>query len=137
MNVERPRLSVPGAAPEGEDPWARLAAAAELGESKGMRLARAIQIESLAAAGRLEDVRAAIKTYAESREKTPTHGAFALLDQNGLLLVQQMSDRIWTRETGHRTPLGALGTFPGVAAPATEDTSLFEGLGGDTPASAP
>lgn len=129
-------LSVPGATPAGEDPWARLTAAAELGESKGMRLARAIQIESLAAAGRLEDVRAAIKTYAESRDRTPTYAAFRLLDQNGLMLVQQMSDRLWTREAGHRTPLGALGTFPGAAAPATEDASLFEGLGGDTPAPA-
>ena len=126
-------LSVPGATPPGEDPWKRLADATALGESKGMRLATAIRIESLAAAGRLEEVRTALTEAVESRNRTPTHPEYRLLDKNGYLLIQQMSDRLWTREVGHRTPSGALGTFPSTNAAATqEDSSLFEGLGEPT-----
>jgi hypothetical protein len=129
-------LSVPGATPAGEDPWKRLAEATALGESKGMRLATSIRIESLAAAGRLEEVRTAITEAVAARSRTPTHPEYRLLDKNGFLLMQQMSDRLWTREVGHRTPSGALGSFPGVAGAATqEDSSLFEGLG--EPASNP
>ena len=97
---------------------------------------RAIQIESLSTAGRLDEVKAAITAYAQARAASPVNKEYRLLDMNAHLIVQQMSDRIWTRETGHRTPIGALGTFPGSSQAAPEDQSLFDGLG-DAPAPAP
>ena len=120
--------SIPGFTPEGVDPFAELQKAAAMGEAVGVRLARAIQIESLNAAGRLDDVKSTLTLAAKSITETPSHGAFRLLDLNGQAVIQQMSDRLWTREAGHRTPFDALGTFPGAAAPPVEDEELFEGL---------
>lgn len=122
-------VGVPGAAPAGQDPFAVLAGAVEVGDAAGVRLPRAIQIESLNTAGRLDEVKAAITAYAQARAARPAHSEYRLLDMNAHLIVQQMSDRLWTRETGHRTPQGALGTFPAPAAAPVEDQGLFDGLG--------
>lgn len=128
-------IGVPGAAPEGQDPFKVLEDSAQLADKSGIRLARAIQIESLNAAGRLEDVRGAITAFVKSRADTPVNEKYRLLDMNAQLIVQQMSDRIWTRETGHRTPQGALGTFPGAAAAG--DQSLFDDLDPIPPSAPP
>ncbi len=127
-------LGVPGAAPEGQDPWKVLDEAVPFGDKAGVRLPRAIQIESLYAAGRLDDVKIAITAFAKSLADNPPSKDYRLLDMNAQLIVQQMSDRLWTRETGHRTPGGALGTFPGAPA-AAQDASLLDGL--DEPAAPP
>lgn len=103
--------SVPGAAPEGADPWALLEAAVKKGEAKGVRLARAVHILAAEAAGRPEDVRQAIRDHAASLEKTPADPNWQLLDANATLVVTHVSDRLWTQGKGHRTPLGGLGTF--------------------------
>lgn len=133
-------VGVPGAAPEGQDPFKVLAEAVVLSDAAGVRLARAIQIESLNAAGRLEEVKTAIVTYAQAGTTHPVRKEYRLLDMNAHLIVQQMSDRLWTRETGHRTPLGALGTFPGPTTAPVEEQGLFDGLGepsAPSPQSAP
>jgi hypothetical protein len=121
-------LGVPGAAPEGTDPWQVLSDAAALSDLGGVRIARAVQIESLAAAGRQDDVKTAITAYAQSVAAHPVNPEYRLLDTNAHLIVLQMSDRIWTREVGHRTPANALGTFPAPAGTPAEDPGLFDGL---------
>jgi hypothetical protein len=126
-------VGVPGAAPEGTDPWQVLSDAVALSDLGGVRIARAIQIESLAAAGRQDDVKAAITAYAASLPAHPANPEYRLLDTNAHLIVQQMSDRIWTREIGHRTPANALGTFPAAAGAPAEEPGLFDGLD-DAPA---
>ena len=129
-------VGVPGAAPEGQDPFKVLEGAVALADTSGVRLARAIQIESLNAAGRLDEVKTAITAYAQARAANPVNKEYRLLDMNAHMIVQQMSDRLWTKETGHRTPIGALGTFPGPTAAPVEDQGLFDGLG-DAPAAPP
>jgi hypothetical protein len=130
-------LGVPGAAPEGTDPWQVLTDAVALSDLGGVRIARAIQIESLAAAGRQDDVKAAIIAYAGAVVAHPVNPEYRLLDTNAQLIVQQMSDRIWTREVGHRTPANALGTFPAPAGAPAEDPGLFDGLDDAPPPAAP
>ncbi len=73
---------------------------------------------------------AAIAAHAASLEATPPAKAWRLLDRYATYLIRHESDRIWTQATGHRTPEGALGTFPeppGKADPTVDD-SLLEGL---------
>ncbi len=125
--------SVPGATPAGSDPWAVLEAAAVAGDATGVRLARAMQIESLNGAGRQDDVKRALAALAKSEAAVPSAAPFRLLDANAHLIALHMSDRIWVTQTGHRTPMGSLGTFPGGAA-AHEDSGLLDDLGGAPPA---
>ena len=119
--------SVPGSAPEGVDPWAILEAAAREGEEAGVRLSRAFQVVALAGAGKEEALRHAIAAHAASLDERPPDPRWRLLDRFATLMIRHQSDRIWTNARGHRTPLGALGTFPDREDEAV-DTDLLEGL---------
>jgi hypothetical protein len=120
---------VPGAAGEGDDPWATLSEAAATGEAAGVRLARAFQVQTLAAAGHDDALREAIAAHGASTEATPSDPAWKLLDGYASRMILHVSDRTWTRERGHRTPLGAFGTFWQPAPePDAGDDDLFDDL---------
>ncbi|RMG18173.1 MAG: hypothetical protein D6729_07405 [Deltaproteobacteria bacterium] len=119
--------SVPGAAPPDADPWKTLESAAKRGEEAGVRLARAFQIVALSGSGRTGALRAAIARHARSLAERAPDPKWRLLDRFATLMIRHESDRIWTRERGHRTPLGALGTFPQEGDDSV-DTDLLEGL---------
>jgi hypothetical protein len=105
--------SVPGAAPEGTDPKQVLADAAAKGDAAQVRLARAFQVQTLATLGDMDGLRAAITAHAEaSAADTRARDPRGLLNTYATLLIQHESDRVWMAEAGHRTPAGALGTFP-------------------------
>ena len=128
---------VPGAAPDGSDPWEFLTTASNLGEAQGVRLARAFQVQILDATGRSEELREAIAQHAESMASTSGDPEWQLLDGYATRMILHISDRVWTAERGHRTPLGDLGTFwqPPVEPEGYDD--LFDDLlntpGEDTP----
>ena len=119
---------VPGAAPEGSDPWEVLTTASDLGETQGVRLARAFQVQILDATGRSEELREAIAQHAESLASTPSDPEWQLLDGYATRMILHISDRIWTADRGHRTPLGQLGAFwqPPVEPEGYDD--LFDDL---------
>ncbi|MFN3198748.1 MAG: hypothetical protein ACE366_10115 [Bradymonadia bacterium] len=119
--------SVPGAAPEGADPWAALQKAVEKGEAKNVRLARAVQILAAVGAGKPDVVRKAIVDHAKA-VKTAPDPKWQLLDANATLVVQHTSDRLWTAAKGHRTPVGGLGTFWDEAGETETDDGLFDDL---------
>lgn len=120
-------ISIPGAAPEGADPWAELEQATAAGEKSAVRLARAFQVQAAATVGNDEVLRAAIAAHGESVENSPANPDYALLDRYGTHIVRHESDKIWTQDTGHRTPLGGLGTFY-TTQEAPVDDSLLDGL---------
>ena len=97
-------------APDGGDPWQLLEEAAESGESSGIRLARAVQVQIAANAGREDDVRVGVISYADSQANIEVNPAYALFDEYGRVVAQHESDLLWIAETGHRTP--EFGTFP-------------------------
>lgn len=119
--------AVPGSEPEGTDAWAVLEAAAVKGEGAGVRLARAFQVQAAGAVGRDDLLREKVTAHAASLAATPASPEWRLLDAYGTTLIRHESDRIWTKHTGHRTPLGVFGEFPGAPA-APVDDSLLEGL---------
>jgi hypothetical protein len=105
--------SVPGAAPEGTDPKVVLAESAAKGDAAQVRLARAFQVQTLATVGDTDALRAAITAHATAQAAdTRTRDPRGLLNSYANLLIQHESDRLWMDEVGHRTPAGALGTFP-------------------------
>ena len=119
--------SVPGLAPEKSDPWAELAAAVKIGDEAGVRLSRAIQLKALTSGGKNQEARAALKQYRaldSTFKRAPRWKGF---DQIGRLQMLHMSDVIWVKETGHRTPFKGLGTFPEAEEEESSEAESDEG----------
>lgn len=129
-------VSIPGTAPEGGDPWYELDQAAAIGEKAGVRLAHAIQAQAAVGAGRDDVLKKVIEAHARSLAATPPAAEWATVDRFGTLQVQNLSDRMWTDAEGHRTPFGALGSFP-ESAEDDDGDDLLDGLGEETPAAEP
>lgn len=116
--------SVPGVNTD-EDPWKLMADAAAQGEKSGVRLARAFQAQAAATAGKDNVLHEAIRAHARSQAKVDSD--WRMLDSLGTLMIRHESDKIWTRELGHRTPMGAFGTFPGERN-ESPDAHLLDGI---------
>ena len=102
---------LPGATPEGEDPWARLEQADILGEKARVRLPHVFHIIAAYSKGDMERVRAVIKRHAEQIEEHDSNSKFRLFDATATEVITRISDKMWTEAMGHRTPVGGLGTF--------------------------
>jgi hypothetical protein len=110
---------VPGSGPAGTDPWQALSDAAAAGDRSGMRLARAIQVQVAANAGRTDDVKAGIRAFGKVTT-SPDH-AFRLLDVHASVLVRHQADLIWVKARGHRAPgIGPLPDDSRAAAPSID-----------------
>ncbi len=116
---------VPGTQPEDADIWETYRSAAEVAGQSGMRLALALYATGADNRGNVEELKNAIRLAAEIGKKTAPPQANKLVDAISMDVVQYFSDKIWTEEAGHRTPVGALGTFPNEGGSADIDT---EGL---------
>lgn len=120
--------SVPGAAPEDVDPFETLAGAARMGEESGVRLARAFEVQSLSTAGREDALRDAVSDHADSLESIEPNPEWRLLDEYATRMILHVSDRSWTQDRGHRTPLGELGTFWQEPEEVEGDDDLFDDI---------
>lgn len=132
--------SVPGAAPDGTDPWALLADAAERGEAQGVWLGRALQAQVALDAGRDALHEAAIVALAEARARTRGRAEVTLLNDYAQRMVLHFSDRQWVAKMGHRTPVGAVGRLPTLpsapgaeqrSTPSAEDRELLDAVVGE------
>ena len=122
-------LTVPGALPKGRDAAKALNDAVAMADKAGVRLARALQVQALAGAGKSADAKAAITAHAKAAKARPAAKQWRLLDAYGLAMTRHMADLVWTRETGHRAPTGDFGDFPEAAKPDDADDDMLEGLG--------
>ena len=102
---------IPGAEPQGEDAFERLEQADAQGTAAGVRLAHVFH--AIAALNKGDDamVRAVIRAHAKSLEATPPDEDWRFVDAMATDMILAVSDRLWVENTGHRTPLGQLGTF--------------------------
>jgi len=110
-------MVVPGSGPKGSpaEVQARsyqvLAESAELGREAGVRLVDSIFAYAAQAMGDEPKVREVISAFAKARAERPAAERWRLLDETSALQLRALSDLIWTREAGHRTPVGQLGQF--------------------------
>jgi hypothetical protein len=118
--------SLPGTAPKGVDPWKMLEANAKQGDESGVRMARAILIQALIFAGRTDEGKVAIHAHAEARSAHPAPDNGRLLDAYAHQIVRHFSDLLWLENTGHRTPIGQLGSF--WDDPEEEDSDFLDDL---------
>lgn len=115
---------VPGTTPEGQTPWAVFHNSAELAKASGMRLALALYGIAAENRGQTEELKQAIADAAAiGGGHAPGH--YVLVDRLAVLQLHHLSDKLWTEAEGHRTPVDALGQFPGEGASKKPNT---EGL---------
>lgn len=117
-------LSVPGSAPDGADPWAQLKEAADYGESKGMPLAA--MLYAVGGYGQSDETREkeGIQQVAKIYNDGIGPKEYLILGEVAYNQALFLSDRIWTREAGKRTPFLALGDFPGEDSAGSSDSSF-------------
>ncbi|MBA1145981.1 hypothetical protein H0Z60_02805 [Ectothiorhodospiraceae bacterium WFHF3C12] len=114
---------VPGSRPDDRDIWATYRRSVRLADDAGMRLALALYVNGADNAGNTPELKNAVRHTARiGGDRAPER--YVLVDRLATMEVRHFSDQLWTRESGKRTPVGALGRFPG-ETPAQPDT---EGL---------
>jgi hypothetical protein len=121
-------LSIPGATPEGRDPWATLDEAMKLGEASGVRMAHLLKIKAAMGAGKIDVARATIKVMVAAQEAQEPPSEWRLLDLSAREQVQALSDRLWTEATGHRTPHRGLGQFWDDESDMVADEGLLDDI---------
>lgn len=114
---------VPMLAPDNVDPLQQIIDIARRGEQDGMRLGYVVWALATTNGGDLAASKTAMREFAAVTARyTPNH-EYRMLDAIAGDIVLLLSDRIWTEQTGHRTPMGALGTFPDDPPPPGADIS--------------
>lgn len=102
---------MPGALPEGESAFERLALADRQGEEAGVRLSHVFHAIAATNKGDEVKVKAVIRQHADSLDVRSADEDWAFVDAMATNMIVAISDRLWVENTGHRTPLGQLGTF--------------------------
>lgn len=115
---------IPGATPDGEDPFQRLEIADRQGVEAGVRISHVFHAISAQNKGDNERLRNVIRTHAESLDETPSNEQWRFVDAMATQMIVAISDRLWVESNGHRTPMGQLGTFWDDEADAVETMDL-------------
>lgn len=115
---------IPGAQPDGEDAFQRLEASDAIGEAAGVRISHVFHVISAWNKGDIEQVKAVIRRHADAIDSIPADEDWVLVDQLATHNILAISDKLWMENTGHRTPMGGLGTFWDDEAPKGEVIDL-------------
>lgn len=102
---------LPGAEPVGESAEERMKVAVSKGEKAGVRLTHVMQALAYYNQNDTEGVRDVIRQHVKVKERKPSNPDFKMMDEMATNMLLALSDRMWTEATGHRTPVGGLGTF--------------------------
>lgn len=117
---------LPGADAGKPDPYKTLKESMAIGEQKGVRLSHALYAVAAQASGDDAKIRDALRSYAASKaDDKPTNPEFRLIDAMAGQMVQGISDRYWTENTGVRTADDGMSHFWDEQG-NTADDSLFE-----------
>ena len=121
-------LSVPGATPEGVDPWETLEEATKHADASGVRLAYLLKAKAALGAGNVALAKTTIKAMATAQASQAAPEQWTLLDLTAKEQAQAISDRLWTEATGHRTPHQSFGQFWDDASDMVEDEGLLDDI---------
>lgn len=102
---------IPGAQPQGENAFERLEIADKQGEEAGVRLPHVFHAIAAINKGDKDMVKEVIREHAQSLDEKPVDEEWRFVDAMATNMIVAISDRLWIENTGHRTPLGQLGTF--------------------------
>ena len=117
---------LPGADEGKPDPYKTLKQSMQIGEQKGVRLSHALYAVAAQASGDDAKIRDAFRSYAASRaEEKLVNPQFKLLDSMADHMIQGISDRYWTENTGIRASDDGYTQFWDEQAPQGDD-DLFD-----------
>lgn len=102
---------IPGKKPADVDPLKVLDQSMQIGLQQGVRITQVLAAQIYMGLGQTDKVKAIIHRHNEPNTKVPTAPKFRLLEEFTALQLQAISDRLWTKATGKRTPFDAFGTF--------------------------
>lgn len=100
---------LPPLAPANAKPWQELEKASQIGFQQGVRLGSAMYAMSAYSKGDNDRLRKSLRAFAEHDDNI--NPQYRLLDAMAVHIMTGISDRLWTENTGKRTPIGGLGTF--------------------------
>ena len=117
---------MPGAGDGKPEPYQTLKQSMQIGEQKGVRLSHALYAVAAQASGDDAKIRDALKSFAAARtEEKPINPQFKLIDSMAATMVQGISDRYWTENTGVRTADDGMSRFWDEQDNASELDDLF------------
>ena len=117
---------LPGAGEGKPEPYQTLKQSMQIGEQKGVRLSHALYAVAAQASGDDAKIRDALKSFAAARtEEKPINPQFKLIDSMAATMVQGISDRYWTENTGVRTADDGMSRFWDEQDNASELDDLF------------
>lgn len=103
---------LPGAGDGKPDPYQTLKQSVQIGEQKGVRLSHALYAVAAQASGDEAKIRDALRTFDQARsDEKPVNPQFKLIDSMAAIMVNGISDRYWTENTGIRSADDGMQTF--------------------------
>jgi len=105
------QILMPAELPPGVDPYSNLQHSVAIGKRQGVRLTQMLEASLYANNGDTERLKAVIRDHVETTKNTPAAPSLRFLDAIATMQIRMLSDRLWTENTGQRTPFGKLGTF--------------------------
>lgn len=100
---------VPGGS-EGKDVNASFDLAMGIGEREGVRVAHVMAAVAAVSADNQDRIRYLLRRFTSVKYFQP-NADYRFVDESAVLQMQNISDRMWTLNTGMRTPVGKLGKF--------------------------
>ena len=94
-----------------QEGFALLDQAAKAGDARGVRMVHMLQATIYSRQGKPERVKQVIREHVAAKKDRPADPSLNLLDEMATRGIKLISDRLWTLNTGQRTPYGKLGTF--------------------------
>lgn len=89
----------------------RLDLASRVGEAQGVRMVHLLQATLYASQGNDAMTKEIIRKHVKIKQEYPANPDLRLLDEMATRGIRLISDKLWTANTGQRTPFGKLGTF--------------------------
>ncbi|HEU0195875.1 MAG TPA: hypothetical protein VFQ88_01495 [Nevskiaceae bacterium] len=116
--------TVPGTTPQGQDPWVNLHQAVQIGKKAGMPLAATLEAMAAYGSGNVKKEEGALRDVKSIMDEKKVPKGYAMLAAIGQYEAMRMSDDLWMKATGHRTPYQQFGTFPGEEKKSTVPAGL-------------
>ncbi|WP_165855490.1 hypothetical protein [Marinobacter sp. JSM 1782161] len=106
------------------DPWRLLKNSSELGVEAGFRASMALEAVAGETAGRRDVIEDVIRRFDAAESTIQVSEDYRLVDQVGRNVITHVSDKLWTREYGYRTPAAYFGQLSPESSSDTETMDL-------------
>ena len=90
---------------------AQMEAASMIGQKQGVRIVQLVQASLYSAMGNTEKTKQVIREHVQLKNTIAADPELKILDEMTTRGLRLISDKLWTQNTGQRTPYAALGTF--------------------------